>query len=99
MCELHRVACAYCGRSVCNAELDAESRRCVTCVQLAAVSDPPEAVVTAALAAAGGEPQASRRWRMAPGKSPLVVGGELGRKRPAVGTVRHDGHRAHRVVP
>src|SRR3989440_524170 len=59
-CELHRTACGYCGRSVCSAELDAESHRCLTCAQLAAVSDPPEAVVLAALAAAGREPQASR---------------------------------------
>src|SRR6059058_5137485 len=98
ICELHRVACAYCGRSVCNAELDAESRRCVTCVQLAAVSDPPEAVVTAALAAAGGEPQASRRWRMARDKSHVVVEVDLGRKRTAVVTLRHDDHGPDGVV-
>src|SRR5439155_84384 len=49
-CELHRTACGYCGRSVCSAELDAESHRCLTCAQLTAVSDPPEAVVLAALA-------------------------------------------------
>src|SRR5213082_2830165 len=91
-CDLHRVSCGYCGRSVCSAELDAESRRCVTCVQLAAVSDPPEAVVTAALAAAGGEPQASRRWRMARDKSHVVVEVDLGRKRTAVVTLRHDDH-------
>src|SRR5205823_14984798 len=62
-CELHRAACGYCGRSVCRAELDAESHRCLTCAQLAAVSDPPEAVVLAALAAAGGESQASQIGR------------------------------------
>jgi hypothetical protein len=89
-CELHRAACGYCGRSVCVAELSAESR-CATCAQLAAVSDPPEAVVAAALAAAGGEPQASRRWRIARDKSHVVVEVDLGRKRTAVVTLRHEG--------
>jgi hypothetical protein len=89
-CELHRAACGYCGRSVCVAELSAESR-CATCAQLAAVSDPPEAVVAAALAAAGGEPQASRHWRIARDKSHVVVEVDLGRKRTAVVTLRHEG--------
>ena len=89
-CDLHRVSCGYCGRSVCSAELDAESRRCVTCVQLAAVSDPPGAVVTAALAAAGGEPQASARWRMARDRSHVVVEVDLGPQRTAVVTLRHE---------
>jgi len=89
-CDLHRVSCGYCGRSVCSAELDAESRRCVTCVQLAAVSDPPGAVVTAALAAAGGEPQASARWRMARDRSHVVVEVDLGLQRTAVVTLRHE---------
>ncbi len=97
-CELHRTACGYCGRSVCSAELDAESHRCLTCAQLAAVSDPPEAVVLAALAAAGGEPQASRRWRMARDKRHVVVEVDLGRKGTAVVTLRHDDHGPDGVV-
>jgi len=97
-CELHRAACEYCGRSVCSAELSAESHRCATCAQLAAVSDPPEALVTVALAAAGGEPQASRRWRMARDKSHVVVEVDLGRKRTAVVTLRHDENVADGVV-
>ncbi|PYP51603.1 MAG: hypothetical protein DMD45_07635 [Gemmatimonadetes bacterium] len=97
-CELHRAACGYCGRRVCTADLSAESHRCATCAELAAVSDPPEAVVTAALAAAGGAPQASRRWRMARDKSHLVVEVDLGRKRTAVVTLRHEDNVADGVV-
>jgi len=97
-CELHRAACGYCGRRVCTADLSAESHRCATCAELAAVSDPPEAVVTAALAAAGGAPQASRRWRMARDKSHLVVEVDLGRKRTAVVTLRHQDNVADGVV-
>lgn len=97
-CELHRAACRYCGRSVCSAELDAESQRCVTCAQLAAVSDPPAALVTAALAAAGSESRAAQRWRMARDKSHVVIEVDLGRQRTAVVTLRHDDNVADGVV-
>ena len=54
--------------------------------------------VTSELAAAGGEPQASRRWRMARDKSHVVVEVDLGRKRTAVVTLRHDDHGPDGVV-
>jgi len=88
-CAAHRAACAYCGRRVCTTDLSRESRRCATCAQLAAVNDPPDAVVTAARAATGGEPKASRSWRMARDRSHLVVEVDLGLRRKAVFTVRH----------
>jgi len=88
-CALHRAACGYCGRRVCTADLSRESRRCATCAQLAAVSDPPKEVVTAALAATGGGPKSSRAWRMARDRSHLVVEVDLGLRRKAVFTVRH----------
>jgi len=88
-CAAHRAACAYCGRRVCTTDLSRESRRCATCAELAAVQDPPAAVVTAALAATGGEPKASRSWRMARDRSHLVVEVDLGLRRKAVFTVRH----------
>jgi hypothetical protein len=88
-CSAHRAACGYCGRHVCIADLSREARRCVTCAQLAAVTDPPEEVVTAALAATGGEPKASRRWRIARDRSHLVVEVDLGLRRKAVVTMRH----------
>jgi len=97
-CEQHRAACGYCGRSVCSAELSAESQRCATCAQLAAVSDPPAAVVTAALAAAGGESRATRRWRMARDRSHVVIEVDLGRQRTAVVTLRHDANVPDGVV-
>jgi hypothetical protein len=93
-CELHRATCGYCGRAVCSAELDGESQRCATCTQLAVVSDPPKAVVAAALAGAGGpggtegKPQAARRWRMARDRSHVVVEVDLGNDRIAVVTLR-----------
>src|SRR6266704_463091 len=74
--------------ATCTADLSRESRRCVTCAQLAAVTDPPDAVVTAALAATGGEPK-SRRWRVARDRSHLVVEVDLGLRRKVVVTVRH----------
>lgn len=88
-CARHRGTCAYCGRQVCATDLSRESRRCVTCAQLVAVSDPPAEVVTAALAATGGRPQSSRRWRMARDRSHLVVEVDLGLRRKAVFTMRH----------
>ena len=88
-CARHRATCAYCGRHVCTADLSREARRCVTCAQLAAVSDLPDEVVTAALAATGGEPKSSRSWRMARDRSHLVVEVDLGLRRKAVFTVRH----------
>jgi len=87
-CARHRATCEYCGRQVCTVDLSRESRRCVTCAQLAAVTDPPDAVVTAALAATGGEPK-SRRWRVARDRSHLVVEVDLGLRRKVVVTVRH----------
>src|SRR6058998_1698424 len=47
-CVQHRAACGYCGRNVCTADLERQSRRCATCAQLAAIAEPPEAVITAA---------------------------------------------------
>ena len=89
-CARHRVACGYCGRAVCTADLQQPSRRCATCAQLAAIADPPEQVVTAARAVTGeGGPRASRAWRMARDKSHLVVELDLGLRRKAVFTVRH----------
>jgi len=72
-CARHRGTCAYCGRQVCTADLSRESRRCVT----------------AALAATGGRPRSSRRWRMARDRSHLVVEVDLGLRRKAVFTLRH----------
>jgi hypothetical protein len=94
VCARHLSACGYCGRQVCTADLGrldpaSRSRRCSTCAQLAAVSDPPDAVVTAALKATGGEPKPSRRWRMARDRSHLVLELDLGLTRKTVFTVRH----------
>ncbi len=88
VCQKHRATCAHCGRSVCTADVSAESRRCATCAQLAAVSDLPHAVVAAALAATGSGPKASRRWRMARDRSHVVVEMDLGWKQTAVVTLR-----------
>ncbi|HEV2669479.1 MAG TPA: hypothetical protein VGU74_00140 [Gemmatimonadales bacterium] len=95
-CARHRVACEYCGRHVCTADLAPlqrarPSRRCSTCAQLAAVSEPPEPVLTAALTAIGGgkERKSSRAWRMARDRSHLVVELDFGLTRKTVLTVRH----------
>ncbi len=93
-CAQHRVACGYCGRHVCTADLEQPSRRCATCAHLATIADPPEHVVTAARAVTGagagaGAPKVSRAWRIARDKSHLVVELDLGFRRKAVFTLRH----------
>ena len=93
-CARHQAACGYCGREVCTADfgpLDpaGQSRRCSTCAQLAAVRDPPDAVVAAALKAMGGQGKSSRRWRMARDRSHVVLELDLGLTRKTVFTVRH----------
>src|SRR5712692_8361867 len=89
-CAQHRAACGYCGRQVCTADLERQSRRCATCAQLTAIAEPPEAVITAARAViGGGVPKASRAWRMARDRSHLVVELDLGLRRKAVFTLRH----------
>ena len=98
VCQTHRAACVHCGRSVCAADVSAEARRCATCAQLAAVSDLPQAVVAAALAATGSGPKASRRWRMARDRSHVVVEMDLGWKRTAVVTLRQGDNAPDGVV-
>ncbi len=88
-CARHRAACAHCGRQVCTADLERQSRRCATCAQLAAILEPPAEVVTAARAVTGGGQRASRAWRMARDRSHLVVELDLGLRRKAVFTLRH----------
>jgi len=89
-CAAHRAACGYCGRRVCSVDWGQQSRRCATCAQLAAITDPPEEVVTAARVVTGGTgPKAPRGWRMARDRSHLVVEIDLGLRRKAVFTLRH----------
>jgi len=88
-CAAHHAACGYCGRRVCTADLGQQSRRCVTCGQLAAVAELPDDVVTAARAVTRSAPRRSRAWRMARDRSHLVVEIDLGLRRRAVFTIRH----------
>jgi hypothetical protein len=88
-CARHRAVCDHCGREVCTADLTEEPRRCSTCAQLAAVTDPPAEVVRAARAAGGGGPGAKRAWRMARDHTHVVVELDLGWSRRAVFTLRH----------
>ncbi|HEX4600114.1 MAG TPA: hypothetical protein VH116_01875 [Gemmatimonadales bacterium] len=102
-CERHQAACAYCGRQVCTMDLGApdpssQVRRCSTCAQLAVVSDPPEALVAAALKATGGQRKSGRRWRMARDRSHLVMELDLGLTRKTVFTVRHGSDEPDSVV-
>ncbi|HVH68346.1 MAG TPA: hypothetical protein VM716_10795 [Gemmatimonadales bacterium] len=93
-CARHQAVCGYCGRRVCTTDFGppepaGKLRRCATCAQLAAVKDPPEAVVAAVLKATGGARRTSRRWRMARDRSHLVLELDLGLTRKTVVTVRH----------
>ena len=88
-CARHRAACAHCGRHVCAADLTQPSRHCTTCAQLTAVTGPPDAVVTAARAATGGELRSARAWRMARDRTHLVVELNLGSSGSTVFAMRH----------
>jgi len=94
-CAQHWSVCTYCGRDVCTADLGKvesarQARRCATCAHLAAGSGPPDAVISAALAAAGA-PKSSRAWRIARDRSHAVVEFDLGLSRKTVVAVRHEG--------
>jgi len=88
-CARHRVACGHCGRSVCIADLAQQPRRCTTCRELAAITEPPDEVVTAARAATGGESRSPRAWRMARDRTHLVVELDLGSNGRTVFALRH----------
>ena len=87
-CARHRVACGHCGRSVCIADLAQQPRRCTTCRGLAAITELPDEVVTAACAATGGESRSPRAWRMARDRTHLVVELDLGSNGRTVFTLR-----------
>ena len=99
-CVQHRAACAYCGRQVCTADVDQQSRRCATCAQLSTVAEPPQEVVTAARAVTGGggASKASRAWRIARDRTHVVVELDLGWRRRTVFTLRHGDSVAESVV-
>jgi hypothetical protein len=100
-CAGHRAACGYCGRHVCTRDLrsvDMQPRRCVTCEQLARVSTPPDAVLSAALKITNGHPKSSRRWRMARDRSHLVLELDQGLTRKTVFTLRHGSDAPDSVV-
>ena len=89
VCADHRAACGHCGRQVCTADLEQRSGHCATCARLAATREPPAEVVTAARAATGGKPRATRALRLARDRSHVVVEVDLGLKRRLVFTLRH----------
>ena len=101
-CAEHHAACAYCGRLVCITDLGKVEgggrRRCATCSKLAADRDVPEAVIAAAVVAAGGDRKASRAWRIARDHSHSVVELDLGFSRKTVVAVRHEDMVADSVV-
>ncbi|HVH08616.1 MAG TPA: hypothetical protein VM736_02370, partial [Gemmatimonadales bacterium] len=97
VCTRHRAPCEYCGRLVCTADLASVAPgrgrrpglRCSTCTHLAAVRDPPDALISAALTATSGRPKPPRVWRMARDRTHVVVEVDLGLTRTTVFTVRH----------
>jgi hypothetical protein len=67
-------------------------------VQLVAVADPSEEVVTAARAVTGGPSKGSRAWRIARDRTHVVVELNLGWRRRTVFTLRHGDSVAESVV-
>jgi hypothetical protein len=86
-CTAHRRACSWCGRSVCLGDFNGPRGRCSTCLSLTVTSDPPAAVVAAAVAVLAGTP--SSKWKIATDAEHTVVEVDIGWKRRVVFTVRH----------
>jgi hypothetical protein len=61
-CARHTRECGSCGRLVCRAELGGGDSKCLTCRQLASDPDPEDRLITAVLAANGGEPPKAKGW-------------------------------------
>jgi hypothetical protein len=86
-CASHRRECDHCGRVVCSRDI--KERKCVTCRRMAYLPDPADELITAALAANGGEPPPSRGWRAARDATHTVVEVDLGWLRTLVFSVPH----------
>jgi hypothetical protein len=102
-CAGHRAACGYCGRLVCTADLGqveaaGRTRRCSTCAHLAADGAASDAVISAALAAAGGGRNTPPAWRIARDRSHAVVELDSGFRRKTVVALRHGDLVAESVV-
>jgi hypothetical protein len=95
-CEAHRVACPSCARQVCVR--DVEEGKCITCMKLEEIADPPDDLIQAALAANGGEPPKVKAWKAARDDSGAVVELDLGWTRRLVFTVPHDEVKPKTVV-
>lgn len=107
-CATHRKPCASCGRAVCHADFGGHGmdRECTTCRRLAALADPDDRLIMAAIAAQGdGQPDAQgarglgvKAWRGARDATHTVVELDLGWTRRLVLAVRHGMDRADVIM-
>lgn len=79
---------------MCRAELGGGDSKCLTCRKLAPDPDPEDRLITAVLAANGGEPPKAKAWRTARDGTHTVVELDLGWTRRLVVAVRHGESRA-----
>ncbi|MEP6779871.1 MAG: hypothetical protein ABJC26_08285 [Gemmatimonadaceae bacterium] len=86
-CKDHMSACKHCGRSVCSRDLNVGL--CKTCSKLVTTSDPTDALLSAGLAANGGEPMKSGSWRTSQDAEHTVAEVNFGWSRKLVFTVKH----------
>jgi hypothetical protein len=88
-CREHYRPCGWCGRPVCSGELPSREARCVTCRQMADLTDPAESILAAAIIANGGEPPNGKFWMIGRDVMHDVVDVDLGWSRRLVFSVRH----------
>lgn len=90
-CNSHLRTCGSCGRAVCVADLrnpSSPQKRCITCSQLRATTDPDDTVIDAVVKALG-DRHKPKRWRTARDATHTVVEVDLGWTRRVVLALRH----------
>jgi hypothetical protein len=98
-CATHMRRCLNCYRTVCSAEYRAaDSRNCSTCAKLEPVSDPPDALISAAVALRGADGPKAKSWKVSRDATHMVVELDFGWTRRLVFTVPHGDDRASSAV-
>jgi len=84
----HRRECKWCGRDLCRTHFDRQGL-CSTCRNLTPAAEPSDALITAGIAANGGEPAKAKAWRTSRDAAHTVVELDLGWTRRLIFSVLH----------
>ncbi len=88
VCMEHRRECKWCGRDLCRTHFDRQGL-CSTCRNLTPAAEPSDALITAGIAANGGEPAKAKAWRTSRDAAHTVVELDLGWTRRLIFSVLH----------